>query len=259
MTRTPSNRVGSLISRRAPLCQDSGVGGSSRTRLEPGRCASPSHDERPRPLAPSAAARESFARIGSLTHVLTPHVSALRAPVAANAHMQDRGAPPAGLVRQAPDHRVTRNALAPAASTPPVLTSNPASQHCMVWLNALTRSNPRPSRRVNALRSGRSKIVLGMSRSFRWTVSEPPSSEDLDPYPATTRPTPPTTPTPSIMKSHNRSRGTLISKDFNLYSQPSTALCAPHSTRERNKPDEQFPRVPIVDTPRERRYHNYLL
>ena len=40
-----------------------------------------------------------------------------------------------------------------------------------------------------------------MSRSFRWTVSEPPSSEDLDPYPATTRPTPPTTPTPSIMKS----------------------------------------------------------
>ena len=62
-------------------------------------------------------------------------------------------------------------------------------------------SNPRSSRRVNALRSGRSKIVLDMSRSFGWTVSEPPSSKDLDPYPATTRPTPPTTPTPSIMKS----------------------------------------------------------
>ena len=62
-------------------------------------------------------------------------------------------------------------------------------------------SRPRSSRRVNALRSGRSKIVLGMSRSFGWTVSEPPSSEDLDPYPATTRPTPPNTPTPSIMKS----------------------------------------------------------
>ena len=40
---------------------------------------------------------------------------------------------------QAPDHRVTRNALAPAASAPPVLTSNTASQHSMVWLNALTR------------------------------------------------------------------------------------------------------------------------
>jgi len=36
-------------------------------------------------------------------------------------------------------HRVTRNALAPAASTPPVLTRNTARQHCMVCLNALAR------------------------------------------------------------------------------------------------------------------------
>lgn len=34
--------------------QDSGVGGASWTRLGPGLCASPSHDERPRPSAPSA-------------------------------------------------------------------------------------------------------------------------------------------------------------------------------------------------------------
>ena len=34
--------------------QDSGVGGSSRTRPRPGRCAPPSHDERPRPSEPSA-------------------------------------------------------------------------------------------------------------------------------------------------------------------------------------------------------------
>ena len=70
---------------------------------------------------------------------VAPHVSTLWALVAAHAHMQDRGAPPAGLMRQAPDYRVTRNALAPAASTPLVLTSNAASQHCMVWPNALTR------------------------------------------------------------------------------------------------------------------------
>ena len=70
---------------------------------------------------------------------VAPHVSTLWAPVAAHAHMQDRGAPPAGYVRQAPEHRVTRNALAPAASTAPVLTSDPASQHCMVWPNALAR------------------------------------------------------------------------------------------------------------------------
>ena len=51
--------------------------------------------------------------------------------------MQDRGAPPAGLMSQAPDHRVTYDALAPALSAPPVLTSNTARQHSMVWPNAL--------------------------------------------------------------------------------------------------------------------------
>ena len=76
-----------------------------------------------------------FAAVGGVA----PHMGALRAPVAAHAHMQNRGAPLAGYVRQAPDHRATRLALAPAASTPPVLTSNTASQHCMVCLNALTR------------------------------------------------------------------------------------------------------------------------
>ena len=70
---------------------------------------------------------------------VAPHVSTLWAPVAAHAHMQDRGAPLAGYVRQAPDHRVTTNALTPAASTPPILTRNTARQHCMVWPNALTR------------------------------------------------------------------------------------------------------------------------
>ena len=53
--------------------------------------------------------------------------------------MQNRGTPPVRLVRQAPDHRVTSHALTPAASTPPILTSNTARQHCMVWPNALAR------------------------------------------------------------------------------------------------------------------------
>ena len=72
-----------------------------------------------------------------MAHVLTPHVSALLAPVAAHAHVQDRGTPPVRLVRQAPDYRVTRLALAPAAATPPILTNDAACQHCVVWLNAL--------------------------------------------------------------------------------------------------------------------------
>ena len=68
---------------------------------------------------------------------VVPHVSTLWAPVAAHAHMQDRGTPPVRLMRQAPDHRVTSHALVSAASTPPVLTSNTARQHCMVGLNVL--------------------------------------------------------------------------------------------------------------------------
>ena len=95
------------------------------------------HQARQRPA--HRRTRELGARVGRLTHILAPHVSTLWAPVAAHAHVQDRGAPPAGYVRQAPDHRVTRLALASAASTPPVLTSNTARQHCMVCLNALTR------------------------------------------------------------------------------------------------------------------------
>ena len=53
--------------------------------------------------------------------------------------MHNRGTPPAGLVRGAPDHRVTSHALAPAAPAPPILTDNAARQHCTVWPHALAR------------------------------------------------------------------------------------------------------------------------
>ena len=87
--------------------------------------------------AQRTAARESLARVGRCAHLLTPHVSTLLAPVAAHAHMHNRGMPPVRLMRQAPDHRVTQGALTPAAATPPVLTNNAARQHCMVWPHAL--------------------------------------------------------------------------------------------------------------------------
>ena len=155
-----------------------------------------------RVLVDEAPEANSCVRSSSHDTVHDPRDSSLWAPVAAHAHVHDRGTPPAGLVRQAPDHRVTRLALAPAAPTPPVLTSNTARQHCMVWPHALTRHlQPQAIQARERAQIRRSKVALGMSRSFRWTVSEPPSSEDLDPYPATTRPTPPTTPTPPIMKS----------------------------------------------------------
>lgn len=83
--------------------------------------------------------RELGTRLGRLAHVLAPHIGTLPAPVAAYTHVHDRGTPPVRLVSGAPDHRVTRDALAPAASTPPVFTSNTARQHHVVWLNALAR------------------------------------------------------------------------------------------------------------------------
>ena len=70
------------------------------------------------------------------------------ATVSYGSYVQDDGdvpvpirgvAPLAGYVSQAPDYRAARNALAPAASTPLVLTSNTARQHCMVGPNALAR------------------------------------------------------------------------------------------------------------------------
>ena len=94
------------------------------------------HNARQRPAY--RRTRELGARIGRLTHLLAPHVSTLWAPVAAHAHMHNRGAPPAGYMSQVPDHRAVRNAPAPAASTPPVLTSNTARQQCMIRPNALT-------------------------------------------------------------------------------------------------------------------------
>ena len=116
--------------------------------------------------------------------------------------MHDRGTPPAGLMRQAPDHRVTRLALAPAASTPPILTSNTARQHCTVWLNALARHFQ--AQAIQARERAQIKAIkgsIGHVEVFQMDGVGTPSSKDLDPYPATTRPPPPTTPTPSIMKS----------------------------------------------------------
>ena len=83
-------------------------------------------------------ARELRARIGRLTHVLAPHMGALRAPVAAHAHMQDRGTPPVRLVSQAPNHRAPTDPLAPAASTPPILTHYLAGQDGPIISYALT-------------------------------------------------------------------------------------------------------------------------
>ena len=100
----------------------------------------PSHDEQPRPSAPSAPllarAWHADRPLDSYPDATREHTS--RTGSGQRSHARS-WAPPAGLMRQAPDHRVTSHALAPTAPTPPILTSNTARQHCMVWPHALTR------------------------------------------------------------------------------------------------------------------------
>ena len=139
MTRTPSNLAGSLISRRWP---------SARTAV---LAALPGHaqglgdarhrymmNDQPSERPTHRCTRELGARIGRLAHILAPHMGALRAPVATHAHMQNRGTPPIWLVRQAPDHRVAYNALAPTLSTPPILTHYLAGQDGPIASDTLT-------------------------------------------------------------------------------------------------------------------------
>ena len=151
-----------------------------------------------------------------------PHVSTLLAPVAAHAHMQDRGAPPAGLVRQAPDHRVTRLALTSAASTPPVLTSNTARQHCMVCLNALARHlqpqtiQARERAQVRAIKDSIGHVEVFQMDGVGISIIERPR-----PLPGHDTPNPHPTPLHPQMRraanSHHRQRTFLESRSIVLH------------------------------------------
>ncbi|SPT55250.1 Uncharacterised protein [Schaalia odontolytica] len=119
MTRTPSHRAGSLISRRAPSARTAVLAAlPGHTEGMGDACHRQMMNDQPSERPAHRRPRELGARIGRLAHILAPHMGALLAPVAAHAHRHDRGALPVWLVSGAPDHRVTHLALASAASTP---------------------------------------------------------------------------------------------------------------------------------------------
>ena len=86
-----------------PFTQDSSVCGSSRTRPRPGRCAPPSHDERPRPSEPSAPPR---ARAWRADRPLDSYLGATRE------HTSGSGS---GARSHAQSWGATRRARAPSA------------------------------------------------------------------------------------------------------------------------------------------------
>ncbi len=118
--------------------QDGGVGSVPRDREsfgDPGDGQVLDHDAFQRP--PQPAARELRPRLGGTAGVVTPHVPAARAPVAAHDYLQRRRAPAQRFVRQAPDHGVTRRALATAAAAPLIGLDDTASENCATGFESL--------------------------------------------------------------------------------------------------------------------------
>jgi hypothetical protein len=114
------------------------------------------HDRLQRP--PQSPPRQLRPRLGDLAGVLSPHMPAAGAPVAAQRHQQRRRSPPERLMRQSAKHRVARDALAAAAPAPAIRFDDPARQHRTIRLHQLpVTSNPSSSSRQNAVRSGQAK------------------------------------------------------------------------------------------------------
>jgi hypothetical protein len=106
------------------------VGGVPRHRQglgHPGHAQMLADDGFQRPAQP--AARQPRPRLGGLAGVLTPHMPAPGAAVAAHRDLQRRRPPPERLMRQPTQHGVARNALAAAAVAPVIGLDDPAGQH----------------------------------------------------------------------------------------------------------------------------------
>ena len=94
------------------------------------------HDRLQRPAQPTPG--EPGPRFGRRGGVLAPHVLTPGAPVAAHDQLQHRRSPPEGFVSEPTNHRVTRHALTPAASAPPIRLKDSAGYHRTIGFKALT-------------------------------------------------------------------------------------------------------------------------
>jgi hypothetical protein len=138
--------------------------------------------------------------------VLPEPAPAVLAVVAADPLQQRARAVPERGMRGAPRDRSPRSRAGNTRPTPRGLVRHAAFQDCTVRLDELAGANEADL--VQAREDRQVRRVEGAwstSRSSRWRASELPSSGDLDVYPGTNAPTPPTGPargpTPSTAKS----------------------------------------------------------
>ena len=132
-------QAGRVLDEQTPaLSQDRVVGGVPRHAQSFGNSGHRQvADDDPDQTPPQAGAGDLGPRRRRSGGVLTPHVRALLAAVAAHGEHQRGRAPPERLVRQLPAHRVTGHALAAAPPAPVVRLHDPARQHGPVRLEQL--------------------------------------------------------------------------------------------------------------------------
>ena len=157
-------QAGRVLDEQTPaLSQDRVVGGVPRHAQSFGNSGHRQvADDDPDQTPPQAGAGDLGPRRRRSGGVLTPHVRALLAAVAAHGEHQRGRAPPERLVRQLPAHRVTGHALAAAPPAPVVRLHDPTRQHGPVRLEQLAGDL-----QTEAVEAGEGSQVRAREGSFR--------------------------------------------------------------------------------------------
>ncbi len=168
----PVEAVGVIDQDPLPLRQNGVVGGVPGHRegvSDPGDSEPLRHERFQRP--PQRGLRQLRPRRRGRVGVLPPDVTALDAPIPAEPDQQRRRTPPERLMREPADHGVPGRPSHPQRRHhPSSATTRHASTVRSGSIRCPTTRNPRPSRRVNVVKSGAAKVASITSGSSGWGV-----------------------------------------------------------------------------------------